>query len=179
MTIKTRNIADGAVTSAKLAAGAANAAAIGLNTITGAQLAGQAAAVANGGATMALRVAVVRYNFAVDGGATPVTPAVNVTLPAGAVVLGGAVHGDPAGAVTAAGAATVSIGTSAGSGVASILAVTGKASFANDAVIINTATATPFVMTAAGTVVLTIATGPLTAGIFDVIIFYALGVSVT
>jgi hypothetical protein len=54
-------------------------------------------------------------------------------------------------AVAAAGSATVSIGTAAGSGAPSILTATAKASLSADAVIVPTCVATAFKMTAAAT----------------------------
>jgi hypothetical protein len=105
----------------------------------------------------------------VDGGAT-CTPANSDTIPDNAVVFGGVVNSTAA--VTAAGSATVSIGTAAGSGAASILTATGKASLGLDAVVVPTCVATPFKMTAAGKINVTIATGPLTAGVIEVWVLY-------
>ncbi|MBZ5619856.1 MAG: hypothetical protein LAQ69_14200 [Acidobacteriia bacterium] len=96
------------------------------------------------------------------------------TIPMNAVVFGGSVVSTTAvvfggsvvstTAVAAAGSATVSIGTVAGSGAASILAATAKASLGTNALVVPTAVATPFKMSAAGKINVTIATGPLTAG---------------
>ena len=55
----------------------------------------------------------------------------------------------------------VSIGTVAGSGAPSILTV-----------IVSTCVATAFKMTAAGKINLTVATGPLTAGVIEVWVLY-------
>jgi hypothetical protein len=110
------------------------------------------------------------YNFAVDGGAS-CTLANSDTIPANAVVFGGGVN--PTTAVTADGAATVAIGTSAGSAGNSILAATGKASLGADAVIVPTCVATPFKMSAAGKIAITVATGPLTAGVIEGWVMYA------
>ena len=55
---------------------------------------------------------------------------------------------------------------------ASILAATAKASLSADAVIVPTCVATPFKMTAAGKINVTIATGPLTAGVIEVWVLY-------
>jgi G:T/U-mismatch repair DNA glycosylase len=74
-------------------------------------------------------------------------------------------------AVAAAGSATVSIGTAAGSGAASILTAA-KASLSADAVIVPTCVATAFKMTAAGKINVTVATGPLTAGVIEVWVLY-------
>ena len=109
------------------------------------------------------------YDYSVDGGAT-CTPANSDTIPDNAVVFGGVVNSTAA--VTASGSATVSIGTAAGSGAASILTATGKASLGLDAVVVPTCVATPFKMTAAGKINVTIATGPLTAGVIEVWVLY-------
>ena len=68
--------------------------------------------------------------------------------------------------------ATVSIGTAAGSGDASILTATAKASLSADAVIVPTCVATAFKMTAAGKINFTVAAGPLTAGVIEVWVLY-------
>src|ERR1035437_3567539 len=48
----------------------------------------------------------------------------------------------------------------------------GKAALGLDAVVVPTSQATPFKMTAAGKVAVTVATGPLTAGVIEVWVFY-------
>lgn len=120
MTIKTRNIADGAVTSAKLAAGAVNAAAVGAGSVTAAAYATLAAAAAVGGTSDALRVGVVNWSFATDGApvAVTITPIKNVTLPINSIVFGAlmSVLTPPT-----SNAATVAVGTTAGSSNASLL----------------------------------------------------------
>ena len=105
-----------------------------------------------------------------DGGAS-CTPANSDTIPANAVVFGGAIN--PTTAVTAAGAATVAIGTSAGSAANSILTATAKASLSADAILVPTCVATPFKMSAAGQITITVATGPLTAGVIEGWVLYA------
>jgi hypothetical protein len=122
-----------------------------------------------------LRVAYCQYNFAVDGGATPITPAQNDIIPANAIVVGAMFNSTTA--LLAAGAATIAIGTTAGSSTTSLLAATGKASFSLDAVLTYLAglgifTGAPFKMTAAGQILLTIVTGPLTAGVLEIWTFY-------
>jgi len=117
-----------------------------------------------------LRVAHFLYNSAVDGGAS-CTPANSDTIPANAVVYGGAINS--ASAVTAAGAATVAVTTVAGSGAGSILAATGKATLSIDAVVVPTCSATPFKMTAAGQICIVVATGPLTAGLIEGWVLYS------
>ncbi len=116
-----------------------------------------------------LKVAYAKYDFSVDGGAT-CTPAVSDTIPDNAVVFGGVVNATTA--VAAAGSATVAIGTAAGSSATSILTATAKASLGTDAVVVPTCTATPFKMTAAGKINITIASGPLTAGVIEAWVLY-------
>jgi predicted RecA/RadA family phage recombinase len=117
-----------------------------------------------------LKVAHFLYNFAVDGGAS-CTPANSDTIPANAVVFGGAINSTTA--VTAAGAATVAIGTSAGSAGNSILTATGKATLSLDALVVPTCAGTPFKTSAAGQIAITVATGPLTAGVIEGWVLYA------
>ncbi len=116
-----------------------------------------------------LRVAHALYDYTVDQGAT-CTPANSDTIPANAVVHGGVVNVTVA--ATAAGAATVAIGTAAGSAANSILTATAIASLTLDAVLKTSCAATPFKMSVAGKINLTIATGPLTAGQIEVWVIY-------
>jgi hypothetical protein len=110
------------------------------------------------------------YSFATDGGAS-CTPAVNATIPANAILTGATVN--PTTAVTAAGSATVAIGTTAGSSANSILTATGKASLSIDALVNGTVTlAAPVKMSAAGQIAITVATGPLTAGVIEIFVYY-------
>jgi predicted RecA/RadA family phage recombinase len=118
-----------------------------------------------------LKVAHMLYDFAVDGGATCV-PANSDTIPDNAVVFGGVVNSTTAAA--ADGAATVAITTDAGSGAGSILTATGKASLGTDAALKPTCATTPFKMTAAGRLQVVVATGPLTAGVIEAWVLYAL-----
>jgi predicted RecA/RadA family phage recombinase len=118
-----------------------------------------------------VRVAHSLYYYSVDGGAT-CTPANSDTIPDNAVVFGGVVNSTAA--VTASGSATVAIGTAAGSASNSILTATGKASLGLDAVVAPTCAATPFKMTAAGKINVTVATGPLTAGVIEVWVLYSI-----
>jgi predicted RecA/RadA family phage recombinase len=118
-----------------------------------------------------VKVAHALYDFTIDGGGS-CTPANSDTIPKDAVVFGGAVNSTVA--VTAAGAATVAIGTAAGSANNSILGATAKASLSLDAVLAPACAATPFKMSAAGKISVTIATGPLTAGQIEVWVLYTL-----
>jgi hypothetical protein len=68
--------------------------------------------------------------------------------------------------------ATVAIGTVAGSANNSILTATAITSLTLDAVLKVTCTATPFKMTAAGKMTVTIATTPLTAGQIEAWVTY-------
>ena len=121
------------------------------------------------GQAAGLKVAHALYDYAVDGGAT-CTPANSDTIPDNALVFGGVVNSTTA--VTASGSATVAIGTAAGSASNSILTATGKASLGADAAVVPTCVATPFKMTAAGKINVTVATGPLTAGVIEVCVLY-------
>jgi len=117
-------------------------------------------------------VARARYSFATDGGAiATITPKLNVTLPDNAVIMGAVINSTTA--CTSGGAATISVGTSAGSSTTSILAATAVASFSLDARIAGVPTfAVPVKLTAAGAITLTVATATLTAGIVEVVLFY-------
>jgi hypothetical protein len=115
------------------------------------------------------------YNFATDGGATGlITPALNAVIPANAIVLGGIIN--PTTALVGA-TATISWGTSAGSSAASLKAATAVATYSIDALLatvpIMTA-ATAFKMSAAGSITLTVAVVPLTAGIVEIFVHYVL-----
>lgn len=176
MTIKTRNIANGAVTDAKMAANTITNASIAAATILDSNIAAIAAAAGNLGTTLIPRIATALYSFAVDGGAQgAITPATNTTIPAGAIVYASVLHATTA--VTSAGAATLSAGTVAGSGAASVAAATAKASLSDDAVVqgIDYNTTKPFVMTAAGKINVTVGTADLTAGVVEIFVVYTMG----
>lgn len=122
--------------------------------------------------TSELRVARAIYSFAVDGGTTGlITPKQTVILPDNAVIVGGTVNST--GAVTSAGSATLSVGTSAGSSASAILAATGKASLSADAVLNAVPVfATPVKLSAAGAITVTVGTADLTAGVVEVTLLY-------
>ena len=84
-----------------------------------------------------LKVAYAKYDFSVDGGAS-CTPAVSDTIPINAVVIRVRGVDSSDGCRRCGKAATVSIGTAAGSGAASILTATAKASLQSNAVIVPT-----------------------------------------
>ncbi len=116
-----------------------------------------------------VQVAYARNSFAVDGGATGlITPAVNTVIPANAIVLGGLMN--PSTALVGA-TATISAGTSAGSSAASLKAATAVATYSIDALLptvpVFTA-ATAVKMSAAGSITLTVAVAPLTAGVMEI-----------
>jgi predicted RecA/RadA family phage recombinase len=123
------------------------------------------------GVSTGVRVAHALYDFTVDGGASCV-PANSDTIPANAVVHGGVVNSTVA--AVADGAATVAIGTEAGSAGNSILTATGKAALSLGAALKATCATTPFKMSAPGKISVAVATGPLTAGQIEVWVFYNL-----
>ena len=120
----------------------------------------------------ALRVAHAIYDFSIDGGAIgAITPANTVALPSNAILVGGTINSTTA--VTSAGAATVSIGTTTGSGAASILGVTAKATLSVDALINAAVTfAAPVKMSSNGSINITVAAAALTAGIIEIFVVY-------
>ena len=123
------------------------------------------------GVSTGVRVAHALFDFTVDGGAS-CTPANSDTIPANAVVFGGVINSTVA--LAATGAATLAVGTAAGSAGNSILTATGKATLGLDAVIAPSCVATPFKMSAAGKINVTVATGPLTAGQVEIWVLYFL-----
>lgn len=119
-----------------------------------------------------LRTVRAVYNFAVDGGAqATIIPRNSMALPATAVIVGATINS--IGAFTSAGAATLAVGTSAGSSSTSILAATAKASLSINAVLGGVPTfAAPVKLTAAGYVNVTIGTTTATAGIVEIVVYY-------
>lgn len=132
--------------------------------------------VVDGSVTGISRVGRAQYNFAADGGAIAlITPATNFTLPANSIITNVIINSTTA--VTSAGAATVSIGLSAGGGgAAAFLAATGKATFSVNALvqgIVVPQDATKWIKTtAAGTVTLTVAAAAVTAGVIEIYVHY-------
>lgn len=126
----------------------------------------------NGFGDSVLRVARAKYDFAIDGGAvSTITPNGTVALPDNAVIVAATVNSTTA--VTSAGAATVAVGTSAGSSTTSILGATAKTSLSADAVLNGVPVfATPVKLTAAGNVTFTIGTAALTAGVIEATLYY-------
>lgn len=174
MTIKTRNIANSAVTEAKIAAGTITTASLSATAgITSAQAVGAAAVAANKAATYFPRVACAVYDFAVDGGAQgQITPVSTVTIPAGSVIMGAWFKVSTA-AVGAT--ATVSADLKA---TADLIAATAVTSLSDDAVVVGKVApdANGILTVADTTVKVTIATADLTAGVIEIIVLYACGV---
>jgi hypothetical protein len=119
-----------------------------------------------------LGVAHAIFNFALDGGAiSTIVPALNALIPANAILIGATIN--PTTAPLSGGAATIAVGTSAGSSTTSLLAATGKATFSIDALINGVPTiAVPIKMTAAGNITVTVAAAALTAGVIEVFVFF-------
>lgn len=119
-----------------------------------------------------LRMATAIYNFAVDGGAqTTITPKTTTALPDNAVIVGATINSTTA--FTSGGAATLAVGTSAGSSTTSILAATAKASLSIDAVLNGVPTfAAPVKLTAAGNITVTIGTTTALTGVVEIHVYY-------
>lgn len=113
-----------------------------------------------------------QYSFAVDGGAVGSTNMTQESIPANAVVLGGFVEVDTAGASSASGTLAITL-ESAGDIVAAA-AVSGApwSTTGRKSIIPVFTGATMVKTTAARKIVATIATGALTAGVVDVVLFY-------
>jgi hypothetical protein len=126
----------------------------------------------NGNGLSALRTAKAIYRFSVDGGAiATITPNSGATLPNDAVIVGA--HINTTTTTASAGAATISVGTSAGSSAVSLLAATAFTSFTADTILAGIPTmAVPLKLTAAGNLTVTIGTATLTAGVVEVTVLY-------
>ena len=119
-----------------------------------------------------LRTARAKYSFAVDGGAiSTITPVTTAVLPDNAIIVAATINATTA--LTSGGSATISVGTSAGSGTASIIGLTAVASYSADAVLNSVATfASPVKLSAAGSITISVAVAALTAGILEVTLLY-------
>lgn len=119
-------------------------------------------------------VARATYSFAVSGGVQgTITPTDSDTIPDNAIIVAVTINSTTA--VTSAGAATVAIGTSAGSSTTALKGATAKTSYSADALLNGVPVfATPIKMTAAGTITFTIADADLTAGVIEVFVLYFL-----
>jgi hypothetical protein len=113
-----------------------------------------------------------RYNFAVDGGAiSTITIADNCVLPQFAIIHGGTIIVNTA--VTSGGAATMAVGATnpATTGAFKAAAVvTGYT--ANTMFNCVTTFAAPRRQTAAGAITVTIAVAAVTAGVFEIFVYY-------
>jgi predicted RecA/RadA family phage recombinase len=108
-----------------------------------------------------------------SGSIATTTPANSDTIPKDAVVFGGVINSTVAVAASG-GTATVAVGTVAGSSTTSILAATNKTSFTTDAVLVPSCVATPFKMTAAGKIDVTVAAFAIQAGQIEIWVLYTL-----
>jgi hypothetical protein len=119
-----------------------------------------------------MRLCHATYSFAVDGGAmSALTPASTCAMPANAVIIGATVNSTTA--VTSAGSATLSVGTTAGSSGTSILTATAKATLSLNALVNGTVTlAAPVKLSAAGSINVTVGTATITAGVVEIYVFY-------
>lgn len=113
-----------------------------------------------------------QYSFAVDGGAVGSTNMTQESIPANAVILGGFVEVDTAATSSASGTLAITL-ESAGDIVAAA-AVSGApwSTTGRKSIIPVFTGATMVKTTAARKIVATIATGALTAGVVDVVLFY-------
>ena len=189
-TVGTANLANGAVTTAKIGALQVTAAELAADAVITAKILNAnvtTAKIADANVTEAklvapaatsglgvVRTARAKYVFATDGGAiSTITPAANSTIPDNAIIVGGIINAVTA--PTSAGAATLSFGTSAGSGAASLKGVTAIATFTIDSLVATVpvwTAASAVKLTAAGSITMTIADFVLTAGVIEVTVFY-------
>lgn len=155
--IATAMIQDGAVTE---------------NKILDAAVTERKLSVSNANGLFAMRVGIAQYNFATDGGAQGlITPDLNCLLPARAIIMGGII--DVLTTFDSGGAATVAVGTSAGSAANSLKLATGFASYTGKVATVPVFTAASAVkLTAAGAITLTVAAADLIAGVANIVVFY-------
>jgi hypothetical protein len=123
------------------------------------------------GAGSGLQRAHAQYNFANDGGAIGlITPKVNSTIPAKAIIVGTLF--DATTAIVGAGA-SLAAGTSAGSSASALLAATAITSFALGDFVTGLGTfIAPVKLTAAGLITVTVSADALTAGVVEIDVFY-------
>lgn len=129
--------------------------------------------------TGVVRTAHMKYDFAVDGGAvSTITPVLTAALPINSIILGGVINITTS--LTSGGSATIALGTTAGSSTTALKGATAVASWTSGVTLplVPVFTAATFVkMTAAGSLDLTVATAALTAGVFEVIVQYVVGLA--
>lgn len=114
-----------------------------------------------------------RYNFAVDGGAVgDIDLTSSAQIPANAVVLGGFVEVDTV--VTSGGSATVAVKVEGAADIVAAAAISGApwSTTGRKSVVPVFTGATTVKTTAARKIQATVATAALTAGAFDVVLFY-------
>lgn len=130
------------------------------------------------GSFSGILVAKAIYSFATDGGVVgAITPALNTTLPANAIILGGFGKASSVTALTQASGGTISIGTTAGSSASALLGSTAgaEANWAAAAIIPLVPTlAVPVQLTAAGKINITVGTHAITAGIIEIYVFFVI-----
>ncbi len=146
----------------------------GIAVPTAASLTEAMLAAASGFGLGVLRTARAKYDFAVDGGAQgAITPATNSAIPDNAIILFGLANSTTA--ATSGGAATIAIGTTAGSSASSLKAAEAVATFGADALVALIpvmSAASAVKMSAAGQIELTVATADLTAGVIEITVVY-------
>lgn len=125
----------------------------------------------------AIGSAVMNYDFEREGGAVGlITPFTSPLIPDNAIIIGGVI--DILTTLTSGASATISLGTSAGSSDASLKALTAVATWAAGVTVpvIPVFTAATWIkMTAPGRLTLSVAVAALTAGKFDLTVFYISG----
>ena len=127
-----------------------------------------------------LSVAHAVFNSASDTATVgTVTPAITAQIPAYAILVGGTINSTTAVAATG-GAASISVGVSAGLSptTTSILGATAKGNYTTDALINATPTfASPLKMSAAGKLTFTITGNTITAGVVEAFVYYAVALN--
>ncbi len=113
-----------------------------------------------------------RYDFAVDGGAVGDIDLTSASIPANAVVLGGFVEVDTV--PTSGGSATIAVKVEGAGDIIAAAAISGApwSTTGRKSVIPVFTGATTVKTSAARKVQATVATAALTAGVFDVVLFY-------
>lgn len=120
-----------------------------------------------------MKIARGRYDFAVDGGAVgDIDLTSTAQIPANAVVMGGFVEVDTA--ITSGGSATVAVKVEAANDIINAAAIGGApwSTTGRKSVIPVFTGASTVKTTAARKITATVATAALTAGAFDVVLFY-------
>lgn len=140
---------------------------------TGNVLPGRSPSLADMIAPGAIKCARAKYSFADDGGAAGDIVLLSEKLPVGAVVLFGYLQVDTA--PTSGGAATVAIKLQAAGDIVAAAAISGapwSTTGKKSIIPVATGATAVTVATSAKQITATIATADLTAGIFEVVLFY-------